>query len=123
MDDSDSKITFNENGECDHCQNFDKKISKIWKNDNKDSAYLDKVAKKIKLEGVAKDFDCIIGISGGLDSSYTAYVAKEVMGLNPLLYHVDAGWNSQQAVHNIESIVDKLDLDLYTEVINWEIMG
>lgn len=66
------------------------------------------------------DFDCIIGLSGGLDSSYTAYVAKEIMGLRPLLFHVDAGWNTDQAVSNIEKLVNGLGLDLYTEVVNWE---
>ena len=63
-----------------------------------------------------------IGISGGLDSSFTAYVAKEIMGLTPLLFHVDAGWNTVQAVENIECLVDGLGLDLYTEVIDWEKM-
>lgn len=67
-----------------------------------------------------KDFDCVIGLSGGLDSSYAAYVAKEVMGLRPLLFHVDAGWNTDQAVGNIEKLVDGLGLELYTEVVNWE---
>ena len=62
------------------------------------------------------------GLSGGLDSSYAAYVAKEKMGLRPLLFHVDAGWNTDQAVGNIEKLVDGLGLDLYTEVINWEEM-
>ena len=79
-------------------------------------------AEKIKADGKNRDFDCIIGLSGGLDSSYTAYVAKEIMGLRPLLFHVDAGWNTDQAVGNIEKLVDGLGLDLYTEVINWEEM-
>ena len=80
------------------------------------------LADKIKSEGKGRDFDCIIGLSGGLDSSYVAYVAKEKMGLRPLLFHVDAGWNTDQAVGNIEKLVDGLGLDLYTEVINWEAM-
>ena len=65
-------------------------------------------AEKIKLDGEGRDFDCIIGLSGGLDSSYCAYIAKEVMGLRPMLFHVDAGWNTDQAVSNIEKIVDGL---------------
>jgi N-acetyl sugar amidotransferase len=76
----------------------------------------------IKAEGKGKDFDCIIGMSGGIDSSYLTYLAKEKMGLRPLVFHVDAGWNSQEAVNNIERIVDRLGLDLFTEVIDWEEM-
>lgn len=79
-------------------------------------------AEKIKKDGKNRDFDCIIGLSGGLDSSYAAYVAKEIMGLRPLIFHVDAGWNTDKAVGNIEKLVNGLDLDLYTEVINWEEM-
>ena len=74
-------------------------------------------ADKIKKDGKNRDFDCIMGLGGGLDSSYCAYIAKEVMGLRPLLLHVDAGWNTDQAVGNIEKIVDGLGLDLYTEVV------
>ena len=66
-----------------------------------------------------RDHDCIIGISGGVDSSYVTYLAKEKFGLRPLLFHVDAGWNSQQAVNNIEKLVDGLGLDLHTEVVDW----
>ena len=77
---------------------------------------------KIKAYGKDKDFDCIIGMSGGIDSSYLTYIAKEKFGLRPLVFHVDAGWNSQKAVNNIEKLVDKLGLDLYTEVIDWEEM-
>jgi putative aminotransferase len=80
------------------------------------------LAKIIREEGKRADFDCIIGLSGGLDSSYVAHVAKEVMGLRPLLFHVDAGWNTDQAVGNIEKLVDGLSLDLYTHVVNWEEM-
>lgn len=122
MDTSDPHITFDEKGECDYCQNFKSTILSEWKYgaDRIDELML--VAEKIKKEGIGKDFDCIIGLSGGLDSSYTAHIAKTVMGLRPLLLHVDAGWNTDQAVANIEKLVDGLGLDLYTEVINWEEM-
>jgi len=122
MDASDKVITFDVNGECDHCNNFDLNIKPNWHTDQQGYAELMKAAELIKQEGKGKDFDCIIGLSGGLDSSYTAYVAKEIMGLRPLLFHVDAGWNTDQAVGNIEKLVDGLGLDLYTEVINWEEM-
>jgi N-acetyl sugar amidotransferase len=122
MDTSDSVIQFDENGVCDHCNNFDLNIKPNWHPDEKSYTELMQAADKIKAEGKGKDFDCIIGLSGGLDSSYTAYVAKEIMGLRPLLFHVDAGWNTDQAVGNIEKLVDGLGVDLYTEVINWEEM-
>lgn len=122
MDTSDPNITFNAVGECDYCQNFKSTIKPNWNTDAKGEVELMGIAEKIKAEGKGKDFDCIIGLSGGLDSSYLAYVAKEKMGLRPLLFHVDAGWNTDQAVGNIEKLVDGLGLDLYTEVINWEEM-
>src|SRR6185295_2163504 len=80
------------------------------------------VADKIRREGKDRDHDCIIGISGGVDSSYVTCLAVEKLGLRPLIFHVDAGWNSQQSVNNIEKIVDGLGLDLHTEVVNWEEM-
>lgn len=122
MDTSDPNIVFDENGISDYYHNFHNNILPNWHPDEKGQAELMKMAEKIKKEGVGKDFDCIIGLSGGLDSSYVAYVVKEIMGLRPLLFHVDAGWNTQQAVGNIEKLVDGLGLDLYTEVINWEEM-
>ena len=122
MDTSDPHITFNEKGRCDYCQNFYQNILPDWHPDEKGFKELMQIADKIKAAGKGKDFDCIVGLSGGPDSSYTAYVVKEIMGLRPLLFHVDAGWNTQQAVGNIEKLVDGLGLDLYTEVINWEEM-
>jgi N-acetyl sugar amidotransferase len=122
MDTSDPNIIFDANGISDYYHNFQKQILPNWHTDSKGNTELMKMAEKIKKEGKGKDFDCIIGLSGGLDSSYVAYIAKEIMGLRPLLFHVDAGWNTQQAVGNIEKLVNGLGLDLYTEVINWEEM-
>lgn len=120
MDTSDPNISFNSEGVCDYCQNFDAEIVPNWHADMQGTAELAVLSEKIKAQGVGKDFDCIIGLSGGLDSSYAAYIAKEKMGLRPLLFHVDAGWNTDQAVGNIEKLVDGLGLDLYTEVVNWK---
>lgn len=122
MDTTDPRITFNEKGESDYCQNFDTQIKPNWHTDERGAAELEKISEKIREEGKDKDFDCIIGLSGGLDSSYAAYIAKEKMGLRPLLFHVDAGWNTEQAVNNIEKLVDGLNLELFTEVINWQEM-
>ncbi|HEX2825365.1 MAG TPA: N-acetyl sugar amidotransferase [Burkholderiales bacterium] len=122
MDTTDSRITFDERGVCDHCNNFYRNILPNWHTDERGERELAGLVERIKKEGEGKDFDCIIGMSGGIDSSYLTYVAKEKLGLRPLVFHVDAGWNSQEAVNNIEKLVDKLGLDLYTEVIDWEEM-
>lgn len=119
MDVSDPHIHFDADGICDYCRNFDQVITPNWHTDARGERELQALAERIKAQGKGKDFDCIIGLSGGLDSSYATYVAKEKMGLRPLLFHVDAGWNTDQAVGNIEKLVDGLGLDLYTEVINW----
>lgn len=122
MDTSDAKITFDQHGVCDHCTTFERDVRPNWHTDARGRAELDKMAAEIKAAGQGRDFDCIIGMSGGIDSSYLVYVAKEVLGLRPLVFHVDAGWNSQEAVNNIERMVDCLGLDLYTEVIDWNEM-
>jgi len=120
MDTTDPNIGFDGQGRCDYCNNYDGMIKPNWETGVTGGRQLEQMADAIRLAGQGKDFDCIIGLSGGLDSSYVAYVAKEKMGLRPLLFHVDAGWNTDQAVGNIEKLVDGLGLDLYTDVVNWE---
>jgi len=120
MDSSDPNIVFDERGWCDYCNNFESTIRPNWDTGDKGRLALERMAEAIRASGKGRDFDCIIGLSGGLDSSFAAYVAKEKMGLRPLLFHVDAGWNTDQAVGNIEKLVDGLGLDLYTEVVNWQ---
>lgn len=122
MDTSDPNIIFDDSGLCDYCVNFDTVMKPKWEADKADNSKLMKMADEIRAAGKGKDFDCIIGLSGGLDSSYVAHLVTKVMGLRPLLLHVDAGWNTDQAVGNIEKLVDGLGIDLYTEVIDWEEM-
>lgn len=122
MDTTDSKIIFDDNGVCDHCITYYEDIKPNWNTGDYGWAEISKITGQIKKEGEGKDFDCIIGMSGGIDSSYLVYLAKEKLGLRPLVFHVDAGWNSKEAVSNIEQVVERLDLDLYTEVIDWEEM-
>lgn len=122
MDTTDPGIKFDDKGVCDHCNNFYSNILPNWKPGPEGEKELMKIVAKIKEEGKDKDYDCIMGISGGVDSSYMAYLAKVKLGLRPLIFHIDAGWNSQQAVNNIERIIDSLNLDLHTEVLNWEEM-
>ena len=122
MDTSDSNITFDARGWCDYCINYHQNILPNWHTDERGAKRIAAQVAQIKKDGVGRDHDCLIGISGGVDSSYVAYLAKAKFGLRPLLFHVDAGWNSQQAVNNIEAMVDGLGLDLHTEVVNWEEM-
>jgi N-acetyl sugar amidotransferase len=122
MDTSDSKITFDENGVCDHALDFYKNILPNWHTDGKGKEKLAAIVEKIKADGRKRDFDCILGLSGGVDSSYMLHIAVKEFGLRPLVFHVDGGWNSELAVHNIHVLIDKLGLDLFTEVINWEEM-
>ncbi len=119
MDTSDSNISFDERGWCDYCNNYYSNILPNWHTDEAGAVMVQKDIDKIKREGRGRSHDCVIGISGGIDSSYLTYLAVEKFGLRPLLLHVDAGWNSQQAVHNIERLVDALGLDLHTEVVDW----
>ena len=122
MDTSDSAITFDENGVCDFCNDFYQNIQPPWQDKLKDPDLLRRTAEQIKAASKGRKYDCIIGMSGGVDSSYLCYVAKELMGLNPLVYSVDTGWNLNVAVENIERIVKALDLDMYTEVVDWNEM-
>lgn len=122
MDTSDPAITFDAHGVCDQCKSFYANVLPSWHTDERGRVALEAIVERIKAAGKGKDFDCIMGMSGGIDSSYLTYVAKEQLGLRPLVFHVDAGWNSQTAVNNIEKLVDGLGLDLFTEVIDWEEM-
>jgi N-acetyl sugar amidotransferase len=122
MDTTDSRIVFDENGVCDHCNTFKNQIEPFWHTDERGHKQLEQLVYEVKKEGNGKDFDCMMGMSGGIDSSFLLYKMVTEFGLRPLVFHVDAGWNSQIAVNNIERLVDGLGLDLYTEVINWEEM-
>jgi N-acetyl sugar amidotransferase len=119
MDTSDSGIAFDARGWCDYCNNFHSNILPNWHTDERGEREIMRLVEQVKRAGRGRDHDCILGISGGVDSSYLAYLAKEKFGLRPLVFHVDAGWNSQEAVNNIEKLVDALDLDLHTEVVDW----
>jgi GMP synthase PP-ATPase subunit len=119
MDNSDIEITFDKNGICNHCSEFDKNRHLEWFENESGKETLFLIIEKIKKEGRGKDYDCILGLSGGIDSSYLCLKIKE-FGLRPLIVHIDAGWNSELAVANIESIVKFCKYDLYTHVVDWE---
>lgn len=122
MDTTDPNITFDERGWCDYCRNYHDNIKPNWKPNQEGEKLLAPIIEKIKSDCKDRDHDCLIGISGGVDSSYVAYLAKERFGLRPLLYHVDTGWNSQVSVANIEKLIDGLGLDLHTDVVDWQEM-
>lgn len=122
MDTSDPKITFDENGVCDHCNGFYKDVLPNWHPNEYGKEKFRKEVAQIKEQAKGLEYDCIMGLSGGLDSSYLLHLAVVEFGLKPLVFHVDGGWNTDIAVNNIQMLVDKLGLDLFTEVINWEEM-
>lgn len=122
MDTTDPNITFDERGWCDYCRNYHIAILPNWHPDETGEKLLLPVIEKIRKDGKGKNHDCLIGVSGGVDSSYVAYIAKEKFQLRPLLFHVDAGWNSQESVNNIEKLLEGLELDLHTEVVDWQEM-
>ncbi len=115
MDTTASDITFDADGVCNFCRECESRRTSGTGGDDT----LKPLIERIKREGAKKQYDCIVGVSGGLDSSYALYAAKQ-MGLRPLAVHVDNGWNSELAVNNIERLVTKLSVDLYTCVIDWD---
>ncbi len=122
MDTTAPKIIFDENGVCEYCNNYYDNILPNWHPNEYGMELFTPILEKIKKEGRDQSHDCLIGVSGGADSSYLVHLAKEKLGLKPLVFHVDAGWNSQISVNNIARIIDGLGLDLYTEVIDWNEM-
>lgn len=119
MDTTDLQITFDEKGACNHCTAFlDKRSKHRYHGKGSDEA-LDRIILEMKRAGRSRDYDCIIGVSGGADSSYLAYIAKE-KGLRPLAVQMDNGWNSEKAVQNIKNITKKLEIDYESYVLNWE---
>jgi N-acetyl sugar amidotransferase len=115
-------ILFDEDGICNICHTYDMLVSKtVYRGVAAEHKIIELIYTIKKAKKNNTPYDCLLGISGGSDSSYLAYLAKK-WGLNPLMIHVDNGWNSERAVGNIEKVVKKLSLDLYTYVINWEDM-
>jgi N-acetyl sugar amidotransferase len=119
MDTTDPDIRFNGAGVCNHCIEYDQLIRGNVFTGEDGRRKLEAIVGDIKRDGAGKEYDCVIGVSGGVDSSYVAYKVKE-LGLRPLAVHLDNGWDSELAVKNIENLLTKLDIDLYTYVIDWE---
>ncbi|MBN4065745.1 N-acetyl sugar amidotransferase [Candidatus Amoebophilus asiaticus] len=108
-----------ENGICNNCHLFDE-IAKEYPHNEVGQAKLQRVIEKIKKQGKNKKYDCVVGVSGGTDSTYVLYLIVKKYGLRPLAVHFDNGWNSEIAVSNIKNAVEILGVDLYTYVVDWE---
>ena len=121
MDTSDPLITFDAHGVCNHCNEFDAVTSKNWFPNEEGKLRWAAIVEQIKVAGKGQEYDCILGLSGGVDSSYLAIKVHE-WGLRPLVVHIDAGWNSELAVANIEAILKYCHYDLHTHVVDWEDM-
>ncbi len=120
MDTSDPDIQFDEEGVCNHCRKYEKIMRCRVYSDEEKQQKLKHLANKIKEEGKNKEYDCIIGVSGGIDSTMVAYIVKKKLGLRPLAVHLDNGWDSELSIKNIEKICKVLDIDLFTHVLDWE---
>lgn len=120
MDTTDREIDFDEDGVCNHCKNAQKKLQerKFYFDEETKAKLLAQKINKIKEKGKNKKFDCVIGISGGIDSTFVAYKVKK-LGLRPFTFHLDNGWNSKTAEKNIENISKKLGIKIYRYKVNW----
>ena len=119
MDTTDPDIVFDEQGHCNHCNDLFKTLNDSSYQKKYNENNLRQLVKKMKASGHGKDYDCILGLSGGIDSSYTAYILKK-LGLRTLLVHMDNGWNAEEAVRNMKNIADRLDFDYESYVLDWE---
>ena len=119
MDTSDPEIVFDAQGVCNHCHDHERLMTQKVVSGEAGEVYLQKLVEEIKRAGRGKPYDCLIGVSGGVDSTYVAYLVKK-MGLRALAVHMDNGWDSELAVKNIEETLKRLGIDLHTEVLDWE---
>jgi N-acetyl sugar amidotransferase len=119
MDTSDIEITFDEAGRCCHCTGFLAKRGQHTYHGKESDEALDRMFDTIVRDGKGREYDCVIGVSGGADSSYVAYIAKE-RGLRPVALHMDNGWNSEKAVVNIKNVTRKLGIGYESYVLDWD---
>lgn len=119
MDTTDPDITFDAQGVCNHCHAYDRRVSQAVHDGDEGRAELLRLAEEIRRDGQGKRYDCVIGVSGGVDSTFVAWKVKS-LGLRPLAVHLDNGWNSEIAVSNISTVLKKVGIDLHTEVLDWE---
>ena len=122
MDTSDEDIVFDSNGVCMRCNEYKERIEPEWNHGRGHEKELQELIKAIKKSGVGKKYDCILGLSGGLDSSYMLHLAVKEWGLRPFVFHIDAGWNLPVAEDNIKRLTEKLGVELHIEQMDWDEM-
>lgn len=120
--DNSPDISFDANGVCNYCHDYERKVATNGYKPGESEKKLEEIVKKIKKDGKGKEYDCVLGISGGVDSAYMAYYATKVLKLRILAVHVDAGWNTDIAVENIKKMCAALKMDLHTVVVDWPTM-
>jgi N-acetyl sugar amidotransferase len=119
MDTSDRDIMFDPDGHCQYCALFDYLVQAILPPPEEREQRLERLVDDMRRGGRGREYDCIVGVSGGVDSTYTVHLLRQ-LGLRPLAVHMDNGWNSNRAVTNIERTLKAADVDLHTEVLNWD---
>lgn len=122
MDTTDKYIEFDENGVCQRCREYKERILPDWNHGKGHEAKLKALLDDMKRKGKGKEYDCILGLSGGLDSSYMLHLAVKEWGLRPFVFHIDAGWNLPVAVENLKKLTEKLNVELHVEKMDWEEM-
>lgn len=122
MDTSDEDIVFDSNGICMRCNEYKDRILPVWNYGKGHEEELNSLISEIKRKGQGKDYDCILGLSGGLDSSYMLHLAVKEWGLRPFVFHIDAGWNLPVAEENIYRLTQKLNVKLHIEKMDWDEM-
>ena len=122
MDTSDADIVFDDNGVCMRCNEYKNRILPQWNYGEGHEEELNTLLAEIKRKGQGKQYDCILGLSGGLDSSYMLHLAVKEWGLRPFVFHIDAGWNLPVAEENIKRLTEKLGVELHVEKMNWDEM-
>jgi N-acetyl sugar amidotransferase len=119
MDTTDPDIVFDEQGVCNHCHSYQRRARLELMAPSERETRRRQLVERIRQDGKGKEYDCILGVSGGADSSYVAHLAKS-LGLRPLAVHFDNGWDSELAVDNIKALLSRLNIDLFTYVVDWD---
>jgi hypothetical protein len=119
MDQSDPHIVFDSAGVCNHCRRYEQQVRDHVRTGEDGRRQLAEHVARIKAEGGGRPYDCIIGVSGGVDSTFVAWKLMS-LGLRPLAVHLDNGWDSEIAISNIKAALQRLHIDLHTEVLDWE---
>jgi N-acetyl sugar amidotransferase len=122
MDSSNPSIAFDDRGRCNCCRDAVQRRPHEWWPNEEGARRMNALVDMLRKEGRGKPYDVMLGLSGGIDSAYLAHLAVGKLGLRALAVHIDGGWNSEPAVHNIETLVRALDLDLHTYVVEWQEM-